>query len=185
MSHRDISWDHFTIIFFGTPGEDLRVRGQVAVQEHGLQHLGGEGPWQTMADHGRWKPNRGGCLASKAWNSDGEEKPRKMDDLTIRRGRFTVRKMTEEWLLSSNKKGEQRTNKDGEGTVFWSLKSLSPITIMENWCRGGQTSSPYKNLGWFQIQNMSSLLWTQWFPNDFYPLGHGLYPNLLNYPLVN
>ena len=37
----------------GTPGEDLRVRGQVAVQEHGLQHLGGEGPWQTMADHGR------------------------------------------------------------------------------------------------------------------------------------
>jgi hypothetical protein len=50
MSHRDISWDHFTIIFFGTPGEDLRVRGQVAVQEHGLQHLGGEGPWQTMAD---------------------------------------------------------------------------------------------------------------------------------------
>ena len=34
----------------GTPGEDLRVRGQVAVQEHGLQHLGGEGHPATSVD---------------------------------------------------------------------------------------------------------------------------------------
>ena len=136
-------------------------------------------PWQTMADHGRWKPNRGGWM----------EHP-KHETVMVIKNRGTWKIWPSEdgyavkwWLRNGDWVATKRgtTNQQRWGrNCFLEPQGLKSHHDHGNLVSRGQTSSPYKNLGWFQIQNMSSL-WTQWFPNHFYPLGHGLYPNLLNY----